>query len=293
MLDFPSSPSVGQLYPNPAIAGVPVYRWDGTVWTNQGVNAPGVGLSGQGLFKFVSTTQCILVPRNGIMLKINGTYCVIPAAGVPLSNSGLAASTLYYAYAVGSAGAVTGLEFSATGHSTSSTSGNTGTEIKTGDDTRSLVGMVYTRGDSTFSDDTINRLVRSWFNDFGISGHQTISGAATVTSTGSFVELGAGDCRVAGLFWLNEQFKLEVKSSAYNGAAGNSVLICPWMDAGSIGQAQRVVQNTANWHNSMSAGFSGVITAEGMHLFSAGGIVGGSTGYYENRVTEYITVRHQ
>ena len=32
-LDFPNSPSVGQLFPSPAIAGVPQYKWDGTVWT--------------------------------------------------------------------------------------------------------------------------------------------------------------------------------------------------------------------------------------------------------------------
>jgi hypothetical protein len=34
-LDFPNSPTVGQLYPSPPVAGVPVYRWDGTVWTMQ------------------------------------------------------------------------------------------------------------------------------------------------------------------------------------------------------------------------------------------------------------------
>src|SRR5262245_11426898 len=30
--DFPSSPSVGQLYPTPAVAGVPQYRWSGQAW---------------------------------------------------------------------------------------------------------------------------------------------------------------------------------------------------------------------------------------------------------------------
>lgn len=32
MLDFPSSPSVGQLHPSPAVAGIPVYKWDGQKW---------------------------------------------------------------------------------------------------------------------------------------------------------------------------------------------------------------------------------------------------------------------
>lgn len=35
-MDFPSAPVVGQLYPTPPVAGVPVYRWDGEKWTTQG-----------------------------------------------------------------------------------------------------------------------------------------------------------------------------------------------------------------------------------------------------------------
>jgi hypothetical protein len=31
-LDFPSPPSVGQIYPNPAVAGVPQWQWDGSEW---------------------------------------------------------------------------------------------------------------------------------------------------------------------------------------------------------------------------------------------------------------------
>jgi hypothetical protein len=35
-LDFPASPTVGQLYPTPAVPGVPVYKWDGEKWTTLG-----------------------------------------------------------------------------------------------------------------------------------------------------------------------------------------------------------------------------------------------------------------
>jgi len=31
-LDFPSSPTVGQIYPSPAVVGVPTYTWNGTAW---------------------------------------------------------------------------------------------------------------------------------------------------------------------------------------------------------------------------------------------------------------------
>jgi len=32
-INFPASPAVGTLHPDPAQAGIPQYRWDGTVWT--------------------------------------------------------------------------------------------------------------------------------------------------------------------------------------------------------------------------------------------------------------------
>jgi hypothetical protein len=35
-LDFPTSPIVGQLYPQPAVPGQPVYTWDGEKWTTNG-----------------------------------------------------------------------------------------------------------------------------------------------------------------------------------------------------------------------------------------------------------------
>jgi hypothetical protein len=36
-MNFPNAPTTGQLYPSPAVAGLPVYRWDGSEWTTQGV----------------------------------------------------------------------------------------------------------------------------------------------------------------------------------------------------------------------------------------------------------------
>jgi hypothetical protein len=35
-LDFPNTPIVGQLFPNPALAGIPVWQWDGSEWGPQG-----------------------------------------------------------------------------------------------------------------------------------------------------------------------------------------------------------------------------------------------------------------
>jgi hypothetical protein len=35
-LDFPNAPTIGQKFPSPATAGVPVYTWDGAKWTTVG-----------------------------------------------------------------------------------------------------------------------------------------------------------------------------------------------------------------------------------------------------------------
>jgi hypothetical protein len=34
-INFPNAPTTGQLYPQPAVAGMPVYRWDGAKWLIQ------------------------------------------------------------------------------------------------------------------------------------------------------------------------------------------------------------------------------------------------------------------
>jgi hypothetical protein len=44
MLDFPSSPVVGEKYPSIPVNGVPTYTWDGEKWTVANNNPPGESL---------------------------------------------------------------------------------------------------------------------------------------------------------------------------------------------------------------------------------------------------------
>lgn len=44
-LDFPSSPTLNQHYPVPAVPGQPVYTWDGEKWTTLGGSVGGTGAS--------------------------------------------------------------------------------------------------------------------------------------------------------------------------------------------------------------------------------------------------------
>jgi len=106
-----------------------------------------------------SGANLLLSPKNGNRLTVNGVNCSVPSAGVSLAPTGLLATTLYYVYAVATAGIITSLEASTTGHSTDAT---TGVEIKTGDATRTFVGMSYVQVAATWS--TVPTLTASWFN---------------------------------------------------------------------------------------------------------------------------------
>jgi len=119
---------------------------------------------GQCRLEYTSATLITLKPYNGDKLYLyDGTSWqlrAIPSAGVTLGNSGLSASTTYYVYAYDNAGTIT-LEASITGHAADT---STGFEIKSGDATRLLVGMVRTDASSQFQDGGGVIGVLSWFN---------------------------------------------------------------------------------------------------------------------------------
>jgi hypothetical protein len=48
-LDFPNSPTVGQIFPSPAIANVPQWQWDGTEWAPAGAGGSGGSGGGGGI----------------------------------------------------------------------------------------------------------------------------------------------------------------------------------------------------------------------------------------------------
>lgn len=85
----------------------------------------------------LSGASLLFSPLVHNLIPINGRYEVIPDAGVTLAIGAAAAATLYYIYAYMSGSTMT-LEFSATGYSTQA---GTGVPIKTGDATRTLVGL--------------------------------------------------------------------------------------------------------------------------------------------------------
>lgn len=135
---------------------------------------------------------------NGRYLVIDGAVETIPSTPPALSASGLTPSTLYYIYAYMNTGTMT-LEASTTGHSTDST---TGLEIKTGDATRTLVGMAYCVTGPAWADTDAQRLVASWFNRrrrVAFKRH----GSSRSTASGTLVELSSSD-RAEFVSWASE-----------------------------------------------------------------------------------------
>ncbi|MCP3017561.1 hypothetical protein [Cupriavidus basilensis] len=214
-----------------------------------------------------SGANLVLSPLNGNRLIINGVTQAVPAAGVSLAPAGLTASTVYYIYAYMNAGAMT-LEASATGHSTDS---NTGVEIKTGDVTRTLVGMEYASGTTTWAG-----LCRSWFNDPGFAVSAPFTAGAPTAST-SYVELNSA-YRAAFLLFAGEI----VNGSATGTAANSSVANCNT----SLGFDSAVPEDTCNAAASPTAGAGTAISvsvsktglAEGYHYLTVLGSVSSGTG---------------
>jgi hypothetical protein len=241
-----------------------------------------------GRLMFLSATALKLAPYNGALIKINGSLFAIPSGGIAgLANTGvvvngaagqnLAAATVYYVYAFINAGIVTA-DFSTAGHAASSTSGNLGVEVKAGDDTRTLIGMVRTNASAQFADSPAQRFVLSWFNRRNRQATNNVDGA-TITSQ-AMVEVNPSR-RVEYLSWSDEDCLHLGSGTADNtaanaGAAGTlgidgSPLAIPNGDFFSNDNPIASGRNTLGWTWSDSP-------AEGYHFDSFYGRVLDATG---------------
>lgn len=158
-----------------------------------------------------SNSTIVFVPYNGGYTRINGTIWALPGAGVSanvancnlngVSGSSLVANTVYYTYLFSNSGTLA-LDFSTTGHTTSVQANNVGTEIKTGDNTRTLIGMIYpTAGPVVkFGSNSNSFFIANWFNRRDLSVFSSISG--TAATGGAWANLPAGNMNI--LLWGDE-----------------------------------------------------------------------------------------
>lgn len=168
---------------------------------------------GQCRLNFVSTTQLALSRFQGayMPMKIGGVWeaKLIPASPVTLANTGLTAATKYNIYSFDNAGTLT-LEASTTAHTPDT---DTGVEIKTGDASRTLVGMAYMGAGTpgVFLAQGIGTL--SWFNR-----RRTVSAISFSTQSSlnnaSYTESATG-FRVPFVNWADD-----LPSAQYNTSGG-------------------------------------------------------------------------
>jgi hypothetical protein len=230
-----------------------------------------------GRLSYVSATQIKFAPFNGGSVKIAGLLYAIPSAGVTTANTSvyvngtagqnLAASTLYYVYLFNNAGTLT-VDFSATGHAADTTTANVGVEIKSGDNSRTLIGMIFTNASSQFSDAPATRFVASWFNRRNRDAASVALSGATTTSVNVFVEISnSSSGRMALISWGDEAICITMLGQVVNSALGNT----DYINFGDNSTAT-IANNGAMFVNSASAGYndftaSAYTPSEGFHNY--------------------------
>lgn len=228
-------------------------------------------------FVYTSTSVCTLNRCNGSRLFINGLNEQIPSTAPTLSNSGLASNdTTYYVYAYMSGGTMT-LEASATAYATDSTYGH---KIKSGDATRTLVGMVRKTGGNFVWSET-NRFVATYFNRVRRSLSTAFSVLRTTTST-TAVEINS-EIRQGYLVWADELVDIATHAYAYTSAPGY-VYHYPGTDGTTALSTYKIGTGyDSSTHGSAGASRSVGYAAEGYHYNTfVGSVSGAFTGNYLN-----------
>ena len=250
-----------------------------------------------GVLRYVDANTLSYLPFNGNQIKINGAWRTIPTTGIVglgrtgvfvagVAGQNLAAGTRYFVYAFMNGSVITA-DYSTTTHATSLTPGNAGVEIKSGDDTRTLIGMVGTRvGTSDFIDIPAQRWVRSWANRDGqkrdlnyhlASQWGTVSASPVLTSIAVFF-----------LKWEHETVNVSHQGLGFNNtAAWQDYSRFQWTGNAGIRSSLTDFNNPQNYYHPMfmseSAGGSDAGALETFNnctfvvWTSGGGFLGAST----------------
>lgn len=253
-----------------------------------------------GILAYSSATALTFTPYNGNQIKINGNLYYIPSGGISgLANtsifingsggSNLASSTLYYVYCFVNSGTLTA-DYSTTAYAVSAQSGNEGVYIKSGDNTRTLIGLIRTNGSSQFVDSVTQRFVRTWFNRKPIRTSNRFSAGRTTSST-SYVELNS-EIRNEFLSWSDETVTMMMTGPVYNGSASVYTISAFGIDNTTPIQANGTDIVGYGYNTSTvlpSGGFTGVTSglSEGYHYLTLLGKVSGGTGNWSDSGAGY------
>lgn len=230
------------------------------------------------LLQFTSATVLTLTPKNGGLLWINGFNYPVPAS-LTVTNSGLAASTLYYVYAAISGGNMVLDAPSTTGY----TFAANGMPQKSGDATRTLVGMISTNGSSQFVSQDGALQVISYFQRQLRRSRTQFSTDHTVSSS-SFAEINT-EIRNSFLVWAGENIEFHTTGS-FACAANQSAATQISFDGGATEQESVAVANNSGTNRGPLA-INGVKTglSEGLHFCTLFGAAGAGTATWNSSNT--------
>ena len=197
----------------------------GLVQVGFGGHVAGTLTAGTAEVKFVSASSITLT--HGIVpIFTNGTWSMRTIRdAVTLSNSGLSSNTLYYIYLADNSNSLT-LEASTTGHETDLAFG---VEVKSGDRTRTLVGMVYIVG-GNFVDHASGRLTATWFGRRVREAHATATTSIGMTTTSVDYVSFSSDTEVSVVTWGEELACLTGGGDVANSSAGGFVFFACTVD---------------------------------------------------------------
>jgi len=248
------------------------------------IDTPAVG----NCYLSLSAGNLLLSRQDGRHLIVNGALETIPASGVTLAptgitlTNGLAGGPMQYIYAFMNAG-VMSLEFSATASAVDATYGHL---VKSGDGTRTLVGIWCASAANTWS--TVATEGASWFNP----RKKQANTAPNNPSTASTTALSAITNAIAQPFvtFAGRLVRAVVRSSMSQSVATASMIVDLGLD-GATGTGQMVssinAQAAASGLESVERSVAKTY-AEGRHTLTPIGHTSTGTTTYNNLSTEVI-----
>lgn len=254
---------------------------------------------GQCQFAVSSTTACILNQFNGNKVIFpSGAVAIIPLAGITTTqgslylngtvNSTLSNSTFYYAYLAIVSGSPV-IDWSTTGRATDST---TGIQIKSGDNTRVLVGSAYVTSSGTFVDSAVNRYVRSWYNRGNKYLQTSFTTNRTTTST-SLTEINS-EIRAGFCLWSDEFIELIANGTFSNATANDGTAVAIGINSTTVSVTGSAVQGDSTATSSylpFSFSYAGTVSEGVVNYATLLGAVNASTGTWGGSfVQSYSTI---
>ncbi|MFY2854970.1 hypothetical protein ACOTJG_13440 [Achromobacter xylosoxidans] len=238
---------------------------------------------GQCRLTVANSTSLRLSPYNGSGLIINGVQTQVPAAGVTVTNAGLTANTLYFVYAYLNGSSAMALELSSVGHSTATS----GIEVKAGDLSRSLVGMIYTNASSQFVDSVTQRHCLNWFNRRSLNCY-IFSGSSFNFTTSVGAEIST-TLRASFLSWPDEATAASITGYA-SVSTGNIANIQVSVDGSNslVGGSFSIFPPSGGGQGGYSS-VANLTLSEGLHTSQIwGAVAGGATGTIQNTVNTVV-----